>query len=735
MDNYLTIGKRIVRKDGASKATGELKYMLDKQYADMLYAKILYPPFFRAKIKNIDTSEAEQSEDVVTVVTAKDLPGQKFHGLIFKDHPVICENEVNYKGDVVAVVVAKTEQAAIEARKKIKVIYEELPAILTIEDAMAPDAPVIHEGGNIGSEFSYQNGDVETVFRTTPHVFEHVFETGYQEHATLETEGGIAVPTKDGGLEIWYGCQNGHRAKRDLIPILNLAPDKVEVISSPLGGGFGRRDELLLQGLLGICALKTKKPVAMTLSREETFQMGPKRMPTQIRIRIAADKNGQFQAISVDLIGKSGPYASYTPAVLDYSMQMCTGIYYFPKVDISGKIVYTNNFLTSAFRGFGNNQVSFAIETMVDIIAESLSLDRLELRSRNMIRPGGLHSFGNVCSTCYNSEKLLQAVQESYLYNHAQEFKAKTEKPWLKRGVGVALVHQGVGLGNHLPDESGSEVELTEDGRLCIYFGNEDMGQGSITTLQMIASEAMHMPIERIDSVNGDTKTTPDSGPITASRVTYITGKSICGAILKLQEEIAKVFGCETGQLVYTEQGIGDKTWEQVARMLSPEQRKQKCHTAFENEERDISFGLNLFFSHAAQISAVEVNTLTGEVRVLETEQITACGTVINRLGYEGQCEGGIVMSQGFALYEDFQQGTKNYTTYLIPTMADCPTIRLNAIEDPETSGPYGAKGLGEIVNVTGTPAILNAIYDAVKIRFCKIPVTKEKMLMSLTKR
>ena len=734
MRQFRTIGKKLVRIDGESKTPGNLKYMLAYHFGELLYGRILYPPFFRAQIKHIDYSAALQCKDVVTIVTAEDIPGHKYHGLIHKDHPVLCESQVNYKGDAVAVVVARTEEAAIMARDLIKVDYEEQPCIQSIEDALKPDAPVIHQGGNIAAHYEYKSHeDIESIFERAAFVFEETFETGYQEHACLETEGGIAAPGENGVLDIWYGCQYGHRARRDLADILNLPPEKIDVHSHPLGGGFGGKDDLLLQGILGVCALKCNKPVSIGLTREESFLMGPKKMPARIKMKIAVDSEGNFLANKVHMTGKAGAYACYTPAILDNALQLCCGMYYFPNVDISGDVVYTNSFLSSAFRGFGNNQVGFAIESMVDIISEKLKMDKIELRQRNMIRNGGKHSIGNVCSTSYHSERLVEELKKSTLLNRAEEFKSKAGKPWLKRGVGIAMVHQGVGLGNHVtPDASTCEVELLENGRLRVFFGNEDMGQGSITTLLIIASEAMHMPVELIEYVNGITSRTPDSGPITASRVTYITGNAICNCIRQLHEEIACSLGCEIQQLTYTDNGVNERSWTEIAGMIPAYLRKKIHKQEFEYETRDVNLGLNLFFSNAAQVTGLEINTLTGETRVLESEIIPSCGTVINRLGYEGQCEGGVVMSQGYALCEDFRDGTRNYQTYLLPTMADCPDISVIPIEEPEDTGPFGAKGLAEIVSVAGTPAIANAIYDAVNIRFREIPISPQKILMAI---
>ncbi len=733
------IGKKVVRKDGQSKATGSIKYMADIQMPDMLYGKILHPPYPHALIKDMDIAEAEAYPGVVKVVTAKDVPGQNRHGLIVPDQPVFCDKKVCYLGDTVAVVVAESEDIAEKALDLVHVSYEKLPCVLTPEEGLALDAPEIHEGGNVGSHLRFKNGDVDQAFREADAIVECTFTTKYQEHSYLEPEGGIAVPREDGGVDVYMGNQNGKRACDDLTEILNLPKDKVNVYSHPIGGGFGGKDDLILQGALAVCALVCKKPVHINFSREESFLVGPKRMPMTMHLKMAAKADGTFLANQVRLTGCLGAYTSYGPAIFGFAAEHSCGIYRFPNVDIDGKAVFTNNCFVSAFRGFGNNQMNFAVESMVDMLAEKLGMDAIELRSKNAIRAGERHSYKHIMTPDTHAVEVVEALRDTKLWKDREAFKAGAKYPWLKRGVGFAACQQGVGLGNHcIPDDSTCEVELLDDGRLMVYFGNEDMGQGSYTTLQMIAAEAMHMPLEQVDAICGISDMTPYSGAITASKTTYISGLAVYGAVNKLLDQVAETLGCTREELEFTGDGVNGLRWCEISQKLSKEQKRQSYREEFTYTDTKLEFGLHYFYAHLSQIVGVEVDTLTGETRVLESEIIPASGTIINPLCFEGQCEGGVVMSQGYALYEDFNTGSegrilsKNFQTYLIPTMADMPEITVRPIEDPEGSGPFGATGIGEPVSVPGSAAIANAIYDALGIRFKDLPCNKEKVLLAL---
>lgn len=739
MNQCRIIGKKVIREDGWEKATGRLKYMGDLKPENMLYAKLLFPPFCRGIIESMDFSEALACDGVVDVVTAKDVPGENVHGLIFKDQKVFCEDSFNYEGDVIAAVVATSKAAAEKGVSLIKMKAKALPSVMTAADALKSDTLAIHDGGNLAGHHEVSTGDVSKAFEQAAVVVENVFKTGYQEHGYLETENGLAVPLPDGGVEVFCACQNCHRSVRDLQVILGLPKEKIVVHSTPIGGGFGGKDDLLLQGILAVCALKCAAPVHIDLTREESFKIGPKRMPMEIYIKMAADADGKFLANKVRVLGTCGAYASYGPAILDFSLEHACGTYFFPNLDIAGDAAYTNGYLVGAFRGFGNNQMNYAVETMVDMIAEKLGMDSLELRRKNMVSQSDAYSYGHVSRRSNASDAIINDMVHSYLWQHKNEFKENISKPWLKRGVGAAFAMQGMGLGNHVfPDASICAVELTEAGTLIVYTSNEDMGQGSVTTLKMIAAEAMHMPLSAVKVINGISSVTPDSGPITASRTTYISGKAVIGCIEKLLKEIFKVlkvsFKMESiSTKSISETGIGTYTWQEIAGMLPENVRKQYCHVDFSCEPLNLDIGLHEFYSHVGEVAGVEVNTLTGEIKVLKVEMFASAGTVINPLGFEGQCEGGAVMSEGYALFENFLSGTKNFQTYLMPVMGDMPDISVTSASCPEPDGPFGAKGVGEVVSVPGAAAIVNAIYDATGVRFTQIPVTAEKMLMSLS--
>ncbi len=739
MSEFNCVGRKIIRKDGREKANGNLLYMGDKMMDGMLHGKLLHPPVAHALIKKITTQKAQNMPGVVRIVTAGDVPGENLHGLIVKDQPVICGERVRYLGDTVAVVIAETEEIAGAALKLIEVEYEPLPALLTAGEATRKGAFQIHDSGNVIIHYAHAEGDVEKAFGQAAVVCEHTYTTPYQEHAYLETEGGVAAPTADGGIEVWYPCQYGQRAKRDLMEIMDMPADKVIVHSTPLGGGFGGKDDLLLQGIMAVCAHVCHAPVKIVLSREESFLMSPKRVPFEITMKTAAAADGTFLANKVYARATAGAYASYAGAILSFVMENVCGIYYMPNVEAVGDAVYTNNCFTSAFRGFGNNQVNFALESQIDLIAKELSMDRLEIRRKNSVKPGRRHCYNQILSPGAYAEATLAKLEETSLWKNREAFVAGAAKPWLKRGIGLASAQQGIGLGNACyPDDSTCEVELMADGKLMLYFGNEEMGQGSLTTLQIIAAEAAHLPLDRVDAICGITCSTPDSGPITASRTTYISGLAIMDAIKKLHSEIAFIFGADADALDFADGKVNGYSWKQIAGMLPPAKRKQSGYRIYMDTDVKICFGLHYMHAHLSQIVGVEVNTLTGETKVLETEVVPAAGTIINPLGYEGQCEGGVAMSVGYALYENFKTredgslATKNFQNYLLPTMMDMPQITIHPIEDEEESGPFGARGLGEVVCVPGTTAIANAIADAVGVRIFDLPCSQEKVLKEI---
>jgi CO/xanthine dehydrogenase Mo-binding subunit len=361
---------------------------------------------------------------VVKVVTAKDVPGLNRHGLILKDQPVFCDQEVRYRGDTLAAVVATSPEIAAQAAKLVKVKLRKLPELMSAGEALQKDAPVIHEGGNLAARYAYTGGDAEEAFQCADVVIEETYLTPYQEHAYLETEGGLARPLPDdGGVEIWEGCQNGNRAAADVALILGIPAEKVIVHSYPLGGGFGGKDDLTLQGILAVCALACQKPVQISFSREESFLVSPKRMPMEIHIKMAASMDGSLLANRVRILGTCGAYACYGPAILSLALEHACGFYLFPHVDVEGMLAYTNNSLVSAFRGFGNVQINFAVESMMDMLAEKLGMDPVAFRRQNALKPGVRTSYGYLTARSVYADAVLKGLEESSLWKQKDVFR------------------------------------------------------------------------------------------------------------------------------------------------------------------------------------------------------------------------------------------------------------------------------------------------------------------------
>lgn len=741
--SHWILGTEVVRFDGREKATGALKYMGDIQMENMCHLKLVHPPVAHAVIKNVNTEKAEAMEGVVAVVTAKDIPGDNCHGLVYKDQPVIADDRVRYLGDSVAVVVAETEEIAEKAVGLVEIDYEALPVYATAKEALAPDAYVIQERypGNCIFETTYDKGDLEEGFEKAVYIAEHTYSTPYQSHSYLETEAGAARPLPDGGVEVWFPSQNGSRVRRDLMPILALPEEKIRVHSHPLGGGFGGKDDLLLQGILCICAMKTGRPVTITLSREESFLLAPKRVPMEFRMRTGIDMEGRIVAHDVDILGTSGAYCSYAAGIVFFALENAACVYRVPNYRVHASMAVTNNAFCSAMRGFGNNQINFAIENQMDILAEESGIDPIQLRLINTVGKGERFVYGQTISPALYALEALKKVENSDFWKNREAWKKDVPHPWIRRGVGVAVCQHGCGIGSvALDDFSKATVVLQRDGRLQVRTGNEDMGQGSITTLAMIAAEGMGMPLSNIDILCGDTEFCPDSGPITASRTTYITGRAILSAEAMLKERIAEKMKISVDELNLENESFNEKSYTEIAACMTEEERTCTAKESFTlpPEWNTYSFGVHFMTSQVAQAAGVEVDTLTGQTRVVEFVTAPSAGPVINKLGYEGQCDGGVVMGQGYATTERYVSGadgrpvTKNFQTYLLPTMADMPHITILPVEDEVPCGPYGARGIGEPATVPVASCITNAICDAVGFRLYDMPFDQEKVLMAL---
>ena len=746
MSEYRYVGKKLPRDDAFAKVTGQLKFYGDVFLEDAYHGAVVRAAYPHAKILRIDYEEALKCEGVIDVVTAKDVPGLNLFGIGGYDQPVLCQDKTRFIGDPVAVVVAKTERQAYKAVDKVIVDYEELEVVTDLFRAKEVDAPPIQENGNIGSHFEFKPEDIEEYFGDDYVVVENDYQTQYQEHAYLETEVAFACPTPEGGMEVWAPAQYAYRDRIQLSRILNIPEAKIFCHSNPIGGGFGGKDDMSLQPLAAVSAQKLNHMVRIHLDREESFLYSTKRVPFTFHMKTSADKEGHLMAHKVEAYGNVGPFTGISVAVFNYGVENAFGAYYFPHVDIMGEAVYTNSAHTGSFRGFGNNQLNWGLEMQLDELADKIGIDRLTFRAMNLTKTGKRLSYGHIHEGCDGLSESFEVLKHSKLWQNREDFKKGAKHPWLKRGIGIATGQHGNGLGNALKDEGVARFTLKPDGSMVAYIGMEEMGQGLLTSCHIIAAEKADVAYDRITVVAGNTTECPDTGPTTASRSTYVSGNAISAAIENFFDGVTEALKRDFIVVSRDYDGMlcdgNHLEWDEVYRRL-PESATTalgKCIVPI--TDLHIQIGLHCMHTHVTQITGVEVNTLTGKVDVLETEILPAAGTVINRLGYEGQCEGGIAMAMGYAIMEDYKMGedgrplTKNFQTYMVPTIRDIPeTIIITPMENYERTGPFGAKGIGEPVTIPGTPAITNAIRDACGISVRELPATPERVLKLLKER
>ncbi len=745
------VGKTSTRRDGDGKVTGEAKFFSDMSMPNMLWGMALRSKYPHALIKRIDTSKAESHEGVVAVLTHKDVRGVNAFGILVPDQPVLCKDKVRYLGDAIAIIAAETKEVAEEAIRLIEVDYEPLPVVSDPVQALQPDSPKVHENGNLFRAGHVIRGDVELAFHNAAVVVENTYRTGRQMHMYLELESGIAYLDKDQRLVIYAGGQSPYRDQMQVARALGISPQKIRVISTPVGGAFGGKEEATVQIHLALLAMRTKRPVKMVWSREESGVAGLKRHPMQIEMKTAADKNGRLLANKVRIYSDTGAYASLGGTVLDVAIENCCGPYRFQNADIEAFCVYTNNGVAGAFRGFGAPQVNFAIETQVDLIAEQLSLDKLQIRKMNLIRQGDDGPFGRIHGTV-GVHETIQKAEQSDLWANRDRHRRVRSKPWRRRGVGIAVGIKGFGFGA-LPDFAAASIEITPTGKFLIGVSCPEIGQGNTTAYAQMAAEALYCKIDDVYVASADSALAPDSGTSSASMSLVRGGNAILAAAPKmlglLMENAIELLGLPASDLYCADSAVRSRTradkkvtYEQVAAYVQRKQNRDRVEAGYTvpRVEKPIEGSIEIphwSYMYATALTLVEVDTLTGATKVLKFELFPECGRIINPQSFIGQCEGAVAQGIGYALVEDTQIENGyiknfNFTTYIVPTIVDVPEIRVDPMETYEPIGPFGAKGAGEIGIVPVASAICNAIYDATGVRMFQIPATPERVFGAL---
>ena len=754
----MRIGDSEPRLDAYDKATGKTIYASDFIQKDMLWVGVKRAGVKHARLLSINTSDAIIMEGVTAVLTHEDIPGHKIHGVVRADRPVLVFEKIRYQGDPVALVVAQDEAILAEALQKITFEFESLPPVTDPQEALSPSSPLVHEdnpGGNVLLQADLKFGDPDQAPEECDVLIERVFETQVQEHAYLETEGGWARIEDDGRLVICCSTQTPFRDAYEVAQILEMDPKNVRIIAPYCGGAFGGKDSLTVQAYLGLAAIKSKgRTVKMLWDRSESFVASTKRHSAKMNYRLGAKSDGTLHFLDLSILMDTGPYDFLGGVVLTLALEHSGGPYRIPNSTIRGWLVYTNNSLGGAFRGFGVPQVTAAMEQMIDILATELGICGLELRKKNALCQGDFTFLGKKINCSTGMMQCLDTLSENPAWKNRHQWKLEAPLGTV-RGYGLAAMIHGMGYGPFVKDYANAKVELTESGKIRIYSGVVDMGQGNSSTYAQIAGHILNQNAERLELIQPDTCMTLPSCSSSASRTTYTFGMALIGACEKLRDSIlncaSENFGLtDSTEPVLEPGGIATRdgrhfSFQELFNAM-PDERKTCVHyfeapTASEvltNNENLRMHGLpHEIFSFAAHAVFIEIDKLTGVLSLKKYLAVSDCGAVLNPQIYEQQVQGAIAQGIGYAMMENYsceQSGRypDGFADYLIPTACDVPKVDCVALDLFEPTGPFGLKGLGEISTGGPLPAVSNAVCDACGVRILSYPITAEKIYRAI---
>ncbi len=748
------VGKSVPRTDAKELITGRALFTDDIPDPEgCLFLVTKRSDKAHAIIKSIDSSEAEKIEGVVRVITAKDIPGENRYGKIIRDIPVLASDKVRSYADSVALVVAESYEVAHQGCKAIKIEYEDLPVLFDSEKSLEPDAPQIHPKGNLLYEFDIIKGDVEKGFAECDVIVEEEFTMPRVDHGQLEPEAAVAYFDEENKLCVKAPTQHVFFDRLNIIRALGLPKDDVRVIQPPVGGAFGKREDVYGQIHCALAAFLTRRPVRTVYTREETLAYTQKRHPAKIKVKVGAKKNGQLIAFQADALTDTGAYASWGQNILRKVCVHVSGPYEIPNVRVNGKSVYTNNIFCGAMRGFGTPQAVFASESALDMLAEKLQIDRVEIRKMNSFKLGSKTATGQVVTNTPGKETIELAAKQMNWDNNISKNDSENED--FKRGKGIASLWYGIGFGAGIPDHGNAIVEITKAGKAKVFVSTVDYGQGSNTIFPQIAAETLGLNVSDIIMVTGDSDNTPNCGSTVATRQTFITGNAINNTCKKIADDIKDIAALKLNtsaadiQLnkMVASQVSDPKNKTSISDILNSfeEYGKPRRREAFFKGEKftqtlDPKTGQGNAYhpiAYGTQIAEVTVDMKTGKVKV---DKITAChyiGKALNPESVRGQVLGGVSMGWGYALTEDSHDSdgqclADNFGKYKMMRATDSPEYNVILLEDPEPTGPYGAIGIGEPPTVATAPAIINAIYDAIGVRITSLPATPKKILEAL---
>ncbi len=741
---FTTIGQSIPKIGVNERLRGEPIYSVDLDFEDVLVLKVLRSTKAHARIVDINIDRALKVKGIVRIFTEKDIPGKNLLGIINKDQPLLAVDKVRAVGEPVALVAAENEAAACRALNLIEVTYEELTAVFTPADALKPDAPAIHEKGNLLFTRKVKKGDVEAAFELCHVSVERTYRTARIEHCYLEPDAGAGYVDDDGTLVIYASTQNPHYDHKEVTGLLGLEDHQVRIVQAATGGGFGSKLDLNMQGFIGLAMLHLQRPVKMVYAREESFLATAKRHPIEMTLKTGADANGKIIALRARITADTGAYGSYGIAVASRIAMHATGPYEIENVDIESRCVYTNTPFCGAMRGFGTPQIAIAHESQMDLLAQKLEMDPLDFRLKNVFENGSETATGQKLTASVGIGDTLRALKSHYEQAKTQWLGIECQ-PWQKKGIGLGSMWYGIG-NTGVQNPSTAQIKIDLGGNITLYTGCADIGQGSTTVLAQIAAEILGIQPDEIRMFVADTRCTSNAGATSASRQTYISGNAVKEAAEKLAdvlltEAVNKLKVPKSG-LVLREGFVGESG--------NPDHRVELAVLAQRANQKGIPLKWQGYFdpetvplnpdtgqgvpyatyAYASQLALLTVDTLTGEVSVDKIFAAHDVGKAIHPENVKGQICGGVAMGMGFALMEEFRPGqTLSLKDYHIPTFADVPEIEPIIIESAEPTGPFGAKGVGEPALIPTAPAILNALANALGKRIYDLPANLERVL------
>jgi CO/xanthine dehydrogenase Mo-binding subunit len=735
-----SINRSFPRVDAVEKATGKAQYGADFLVDDLLAVSVFRSPHHHAKILTIDTEKALAVEGVVRIITADDIPGDKDFGPDVQDKPVLCYDTVRHIGDPIALVVATSKEAADSALQLIQVDFQLLPAVFDPVAALEESAPKIHLEGNLLSENRHSQGDIERGFAESDLIIEESFEVQRVSPAYLEPEVSTARWDDTGVIQVWANTQMPFSDRSAISKVLAVPSEKVHVITPYIGGSFGGKSDATIAILAALAAWRVKGSVRLVNSRQESMVAHPKRHPGKLRYKIGVKKDGTLVALKADFIFDTGAYASYGKAVGGISSEMAGGPYSTPNIDVVTRVAYTNTPFGGSVRGTSGPQVSFACESMMDIVAHELDFDPIEFRKKNMWRKGDTTYFGVRMDEEPSLRLCLDEAQNAL--NNLPQKPAESGK---LRGVGVASSLLKMGMGYGIPDDSTCRIEWQSNDKVKVWLGCPEIGQGLTTVGTQIAADRLDLPLDAIELAILDTSKSPDGGPTNTSRTTMIMGDSLVDAAKKAIGVLIS-YTCEEldvdpnlisykagNLLIKSEEGeqifsFGDIVKEANRNGIDLTAEATASFPYPDSKPDAYDFGTHVLMCYGVHVAVVDVDPVFGQVEVVDYIAIHDVGKAINPMGVEGQIEGGVTMGIGYALMEDMKlrpnnTWVDNFSEYIVPTILDVPKIRTIIVEDPNPLNKLGIKGLGEQVTVAVAPAIANAVFSATGKRITKLPI------------